>query len=360
MYNEDGSEMFNLAAEFKETFKVILKEAKSVVEGPAAPKQTLKLKVGADPGKIKIKFGAKASPGPARIATPAGDRDTPESAKPSTNGAPRPAVNGKPALSATGASNTPAPTLNTAQEQSSRSASINGVKNESTVQSPALGTVRPLPANKPAVPPTSYQLPTVDGPPPSLVESIWRAKGQPKEDYILPELRLSNHPSVPDPKFRFKIPASDTSLHQSVTFTVPASHNTVRLSPHIPVGVTTRPYRLFVSVNGTRASEVVAASAGYQNGLLNHHPQHPMASMPGLYGLEKERDKTRPVFDAKLERGAVNKIEVEVLAGKAPSALAQSIVSSPDEKDREIEKEKKKGKDVQWEKITLFVHVMRH
>jgi hypothetical protein len=68
-------------------------------------------------------------------------------------------------------------------------------------------------------------------------------------------------------------------------------------------------------VNGTRLSEIVKPASG-------------------------ERDKSNPVFEARLDRGAVNKIEVEVLAGKAD-------VYSGD-KD-----------EVEWEKLTCFVHCLR-
>jgi hypothetical protein len=70
-----------------------------------------------------------------------------------------------------------------------------------------------------------------------------------------------------------------------------------------------------VTVNGARASEVKGLAPA-------------------------ERDKNRPLFDGRLEIGTVNKIEVELLAGK------QGVNS--------------RGKEeVQWEKITCFVHVLR-
>jgi hypothetical protein len=89
----------------------------------------------------------------------------------------------------------------------------------------------------------------------------------------------------------------------------------LRLIPQLPEGVTARPYRLFVTVNGARTSEVKIMAPA-------------------------ERDKNRPLFDGRLEIGAVNKIEVELLAGK-PGLSGR-------------------GKDeIQWEKITCFVHVLR-
>jgi len=55
----------------------------------------------------------------------------------------------------------------------------------------------------------------------------------------------------------------------------------------------------------------------------------------------EERDKTHPVFEARLERGSVGRIEVEVLAGKG--------IKGKDGKE-----------EVEWEKCTVFIHVMRH
>ena len=101
---------------------------------------------------------------------------------------------------------------------------------------------------------------------------------------------------------------------QSVAITVPATHHYFQIVPHIPVGLTNRPYRLFVTVNGQRLSEVIK---------------------PGI-----ERDKEKPVFEARVERGTVGRVEVEVLAGKGTVGKA--------------------GKEeVEWEKVTVFVHVLR-
>jgi hypothetical protein len=72
---------------------------------------------------------------------------------------------------------------------------------------------------------------------------------------------------------------------------------------------------LFVTVNGVRLSEVVKLGEG-------------------------ERDKTKPIFDVRLERGSVNKVEVEILAGKSEIRSGE-----PD--------------DVQWEKLTCFIHSLR-
>jgi hypothetical protein len=342
-----------------------LAEAKSQVKGPPSAKQTIKLKMGEiKQSGIKIKFGAKSSPSSTRTGTPIVEKGTPEVIGTKLNGR-------TPLAASTGATGTPALELSrSASVASANRTVLNGVKAESAAQSPAVETVeavKPVPP-KPTLPP-QYLLPSVDGPPPGLVESKWRPKQQPESDYLLPELRMRNHPSLTDPKFAMRIPASKDTLHQSVTVTVPANHNFLRLTPNVPVGSTHRPYRLFVSVNGSRVSEVVNPHGmnhhqhPYQNGLYGHHQ-----STTG-YGLEKERDKSRPVFDAQLVRGAVNKIEVEVLAGKAasmnpaPTSSNGGTPSGDEDKEREKEKEKeekKKKPEVQWEKMTCYIHVLRN
>ena len=89
----------------------------------------------------------------------------------------------------------------------------------------------------------------------------------------MPSLSLSTHPQLQlSNPFRVKIPASETQTQQSLTVTVPATHYYVQIVPHLPVAQTTRPYRVFVLVNGHRQSEVVKPGA--------------------------ERDKQRPLFEA--------------------------------------------------------------
>jgi Bromodomain len=174
-YNEDGSDMFNLAGEFRDTFKELLAEVKSAVEPPM--KQTLKLKMNEPKQSIKIKFGAMASPSSTRTGTPAGERGTPESA--ATNGAAK-LVNGKIPLAGSATSGTPL----LAHSRSASAASVpkpvqpqvNGVKNESATQSPALGAVKPAQP----VRPVQYSMPPVDGPPMGLVDSKDRPKDQSK------------------------------------------------------------------------------------------------------------------------------------------------------------------------------------
>jgi hypothetical protein len=112
--------------------------------------------------------------------------------------------------------------------------------------------------------------------------------------------------------FVARISASTTSLHKSVTLTLPARYSYVRLIPHIPIALTTRPYRLFYKLNGTRLGQM-------------HHS----GAVPD-----------KPLFEAWMSPGSVNKIEFEVLAGKG-------VVNGVEA-------------DFQWEKITCLIHVLKN
>jgi hypothetical protein len=111
-----------------------------------------------------------------------------------------------------------------------------------------------------------------------------------------------------------RVPASKKMIHTSVTFSVPPTLYYLQIIPNIPVATSGLAYRFFVLVNGTKVSEI---------------------TRPGV-----EKDRENPVFEARLERGAVHKIEVEVLAAKPGGGDSKS--------------------DVQWEKITCLVHIPRN
>jgi hypothetical protein len=298
--------------------------------------QTVKIKLG-DSSKITIKLGIRDSAG-----------NTPAPSTPNDGAAAQGVVVHNEALErqqqmvtagmngVRGSANPP--TASPSASAASPPQQTNGVKPDAATAHRAVSSgPRTLPLLPSAMgssyaPANSYHTTAYyDGPPPGLIASKNRSSEQgmlasnrcdtlanPSDstDYLLPYTQLSSHPSLSlaNP-FKARIPASKTSLHQSVTFTLSGSHAFLQLVPHIPVGLTTRPYRLFITSNGTRLSEVVRPAAG-------------------------DRDKTKPIFEIRLERGAVNKVEVEILAGKAEVR--------PGEKD-----------DVQWEKLTCFIHCLR-
>lgn len=115
--------------------------------------------------------------------------------------------------------------------------------------------------------------------------------------------------------------------------TIDSSHSYLQVTPKVPIALTGRLYRLFVTVNGNRTLEVnrVPVTAGI-NG-----------ASPGP-GYEGGKKKGEPVFEAKLV-GGVNRIEVELVA----------------EKEHKTPTESKDPKEqVEVEKCTIFLHLMRH
>jgi hypothetical protein len=110
------------------------------------------------------------------------------------------------------------------------------------------------------------------------------------------------------------------------------SHTYLQIVPHIPIALTNRLYRLFVTVNGNKTFEVnrMPVTAGI-NGTT---------ATPGYEGGKK---KGEPVYEAKLMVG-VNRVEVELVA----------------EKDRKARPESTQPKDhVDVEKCTLYLHLPR-
>jgi len=151
--------------------------------------------------------------------------------------------------------------------------------------------------------------------PPAAFENRARAAGKAASEALLPSILLNTHPLLNLQKpWAYSIPASRDSTQQSLTLTLPSTHHYLQIIPHIPVALTTRLYRLFVTVNNTKMLEVTR-----QDG---------------------QKEKGRPFYEGKLVQG-VNRIEVEVVAEK--------------------EKGKKGGDkgDVEGEKCTIFVHLMR-
>ncbi|KAF2806063.1 Bromodomain-containing protein [Mytilinidion resinicola] len=378
-YNEDGSDIFNLAVEFEEIFRQRLAEAKSKVEEPPQPK--LKINMSAPKQQsIKLRIGGlKGSPAPGTPTpdTPAGrSSGTPgvivdsgalerqrSHVQASMNGQ-RPTSSETPSQiqgprnpfggGRSGSGSIP-PLSGDASYGAAASPGLNGVKTETYhAQSPALDSIRlssaapevqnlrlgvpvhtplggsvmpppqhitPRPASGSPLPyphmgqSVGYNPQNYTTQPPPVFENHARAAGKVGSDALLPSIQLNTHPLLSQHKpWSHFIPASRDSTQQSLTLTLPAAYHYLQVVPHIPVATTSRLYRLFVTVNNTRMLEVTR-----QDG---------------------QKEKGRPVFEAKLVQG-VNRIEVEAVAEK--------------------EKEKKSdGKgEVEGEKCTIFVHLMR-
>jgi hypothetical protein len=150
---------------------------------------------------------------------------------------------------------------------------------------------------------------------------------------LIPKITLNTHPALNLPKpWSVDVYANKQKTEHSATLMVSPMHSYLQVTPQVPIALTNRLYRIFVSVNGNKTFEVnrVPVTAGI-NG-----------SSPGP-GYEGGKKKGEPVFEAKLV-GGVNRIEVEIVA----------------EKDRKGAPETSNGKEqVEVEKCTIFLHLMR-
>lgn len=350
-YNEDGSEIHNLAKQLQATFYARLTEAKQeVVEPSQAPKIKLRVGPGPDTGghqKITLRMSGKASPG----ASPAPQtQNFPSSA----NGfADKLTINGSQQKQlAAFQSSTPAPNFGTPNRAISQAAST---------ASPALPPVVPLKHEEIAQRPSSSGiLPVQNGqhqsfvqnipagnimPPPSNpgilnfytaaqygqnaygqnsqnqdaflgLESKWRSAGKGSSDALISKLNIATHPDLNIPRhFRMDVLPSPKMTHQSVTISLPSTHYYIQLIPTVAPHVVTRQHKLFLTVNGTRLHAVPKQQGG---GAI---------------------DKDQQAFITRLNPG-VNRIEVEVIVA-LPKGATKATES-----------------DVELEKISVFANLL--
>lgn len=378
-FNEDGSEMYNLAGEFEEHFKRRLADA---MEKVPAPKQTIKLTMGSQreqsqqkPSGIKLRLGAnKNSPAPnasapgtpgARSSSTPGvivDNDALERQQKHVQAG----INGQRPPSSGG------PATGTARSGSAASPAPNGVKSENQAgQSPALDSIRPssaAPDSRPGTntshplgtamaPPTSATSRPASGSPytnghlamphqnssvhpPNGFDNKHRQPGYNVADALLPNVAIHSHPALKLQRpFKFNIPASATLTQQSITISLPGTHSSIQVKPYVPVAQTQRPWRLFVTVNNTRISEV------YQPPTQAQQQQPNASGSPEKQQPQPPREKGHPLFEARLQPG-VNRIDIEVVAGTAP----MQVRGQPVPKERDA---------VEMEKCTVFVNLMK-
>ena len=136
-------------------------------------------------------------------------------------------------------------------------------------------------------------------------------------DSILPFVVISTHPTlkVNDP-FCFHIPASNNETQTSKIITLSVHNSLVQIEPSLPSSLHSRPYRLFVTVNGQRMTEVKRLVANTQ-------------------------EYIQPSFEAKLVQG-VNRVEVEVVAVVAAKLIPKNV-----------------AEQLEVENLTIFAHVLR-
>lgn len=115
----------------------------------------------------------------------------------------------------------------------------------------------------------------------------------PLEDALLADVKIATHPQLKIPvPFSLSIPPHATLSHQSTTITLPSSHYFVQVSPTISKQLSAGlPYKVFVTVNGTRLTQRDTVFDAAGTGRRTH------------------------VYEGSLAQG-VNRVEVEVAAAK--------------------------------------------
>jgi len=150
---------------------------------------------------------------------------------------------------------------------------------------------------------------------------------------LIPRISLSTHPALNLAKpWSVNVAANKQKTSHSVTMLLSPTYSYLQIVPHVPIALTNRLYRLFVTVNGNKTFEVnrMPVTAGINGS----------ATTTGYEGGKK---KGEPVYEAKLMAG-VNRVEVEIVA----------------EKDRKGKPESNLPKEqVEIEKCTLFLHLLR-
>ncbi|KAL3422143.1 hypothetical protein PVAG01_06299 [Phlyctema vagabunda] len=341
-YNEDGSEIFNLATEFEIFFRKAVREAKQAVPDPIVPKIKLKLPQAAEPApKITLKLGGKSSPVPSPAPQVNG-----------SNGATLAARRNPFGNSAVTA--TPLPSLDQLERARSKSGSAASptpsnptkVKNEEGARnSPAILPSASQTLSGTRTPSQSVSTPPVTGmPPPTAAsnlqnsytasgyaqsfnhsqyaapvppfESKFRPVGKGAADAMITNLSVATHPGLNiSQHFRITLPPSETMAQQSVTINLPSTHYYLQIKPTIAPSLLERQYKLFVT-SGTQR----------------------LLAMPTIPGHSV--DQRHPLFETRILPG-VNRIEIELIA-----ALPRGTVKPVN------------GSDIELEKITIFANLL--
>ncbi|KAJ4288210.1 hypothetical protein N0V90_012227 [Kalmusia sp. IMI 367209] len=154
-------------------------------------------------------------------------------------------------------------------------------------------------ANPYTHPPPSYYAPPVT---PHL-ENFRKTPLKSVDEALIPKITINTHPALNLSKqWSISVPANKQKRIHSCTIPVPTNYSYLQIVPYVPIALTNRLYRLFVTVNGNKTFEVnrIPVTAG----INGSSPQ------PGIEGGKK---KGEPVYEAKLVAG-VNRVEVEIVA----------------------------------------------
>ncbi|KAK2759063.1 hypothetical protein FQN54_003162 [Arachnomyces sp. PD_36] len=386
-FNEDGSEISILAGKLEEYFEKRIKEAKLAVPDPVqedgdGSTPRIKLKMGStstpEPSsqKLLLKFqGQKGDTTSAENVTPgvtvdsealkrqqelvragSNGQEFPQNATPSSTnlrkrsfGSPQSGPNKKStpltrasqerqrSVSATVSSRAvsgiegegQSPSLLPVQpvgdglessktglpEQATRTPSAT-TPGASTMGPPLSVTPRPQSGSPhPSQPHTQHQTPTFQ--PPSISPLDCRVR-QPGKSPLISNVSVTSHSSLADnDNFHLDIAPLPSDPQQSLTFTLRPIHNNLTIIPTVTPSTAQRQTKLVVSVNFQKLTPM-------QSGLG-----------PG--------DTTKPRFEIRLAEGVVTKVDIEMISGPARGAPRTGTAVQ----------------DVEYERVTLFAHLMR-
>ncbi|EME79415.1 uncharacterized protein MYCFIDRAFT_90064 [Pseudocercospora fijiensis CIRAD86] len=333
-YNEDGSDMYQLANEFEAYFKSRLAEAKEKVEEPASTR--LRLGGPKPPQKTGITLNLsqhRGSPTPgvsvdnealarqrAMVQAGANGHQAQQRPTPTTNGvvkpspqptapdAPRPPSSAQlPAPPGGAFRNEKMSTMSPAPQQALPAHPLTNGMMPPPLMRPPSGS--PFPAGMAAHAPSYHY-----APPHALPQTALR--NYPASQALLPVVKLSTHPQLRNitTPYSLDITPHATLSHQSTTITLPSTHYYLSIAPTISRELAVgRAYKLFVSVNGTR--------------LTQRDTQ-----------FHADTGKRTHVYEGSLAQG-VNRIEIECAAAK--------IGENGD------------GKGLDVEKVTVFANLLR-
>ncbi|KAJ6442831.1 polybromo-1 [Purpureocillium lavendulum] len=306
-YNEEGSEIYELAQELEQAFSEQLKEAQAVVPEPAQPPKI----------KLKIGQGTETPTSSKKITIHVGGRgSSAESPAPlSANSPAAPAINGTMRTSSrleaarSGSLSAPSPSPSTQA----------GLKTEDSARATPVVTGPP-----PPVVPAAYPQPSMPQQPMAHFAPVvttyvepkrLRRKGTSSKDALISRLRIQLHPNMQvEHQDVITLLPHPRELQQSGTVNLPPHYNRVFIVVMLPEFLYERQYSLWVLINKQSLKPV-------------------MQPLPGQ--LREER-----AFEVALHQG-VNVIEAHLIA-----AIPR------DEREPG-------GPDAELEVFTVFANVMR-
>ncbi|MCJ1387426.1 hypothetical protein MMC18_000269 [Xylographa bjoerkii] len=375
LYNEDGSNISELAGQLEAYFNRRLHEAKEAVSEPPQPKVKLRLTANKTTPEIAPKIML-------RIVSKATTENTngvtvDNEALKRQQDYVKAGANGHVAITNGNSSTKPVTIFDAPISKSATSDQLsqdrlsgmvvtapiasNGIKSEAQLrQSPAMpATVIRHNSNTSTETPQSPHTASINMPPPISItprlpsgsphpqinhsqnnpisnplDSRWRQPGKGKEplygslynqltladasDALVSNLTVATHPGLKlENHFHLDIPPSPVLSQQSVTITLPATHYCLQFTPTITPLLAQRQSKIFVIVNN--------------NTRLNPTPPSKMADM----------DPRRPLYDVRVVPG-VNRIDVEMIAGPPRGAPKVGM-----------------GQEIELEKITVFINLVR-